>query len=84
MEPDTNEENLLVGDSNLVAYRLGKVEKATDHISRRLDTLIEIKTSIDVLEIKVKGLEDWKKNVIAYLVALSLLVIGALVGMAVR
>jgi hypothetical protein len=71
----------------LIAYRLGRVEKAVESnnssaierdnmIINRLDSISTLSTQIATTAVRLENIESWQKSVNTFLIGLTLSVIG--------
>lgn len=91
------EQQLPVGldSQSLIAYRLGRVEKAVEannasaierdnHIITKLETITTLSTQLATTAVRLKSLEEWRKNINAFLTGLTLAVIGLIGTLVIR
>lgn len=80
---------------SLIAYRLGRVEKAVEsnnsqaierdnNIISKLDTITTLSTQLATTSIRLDNLELWKKSVNSFLVGLTLSVVGLIGTLIIR
>lgn len=93
---DDREDNIAGLDSQaLIAYRLGRVEKAVEannvqaierdnNILGKLDTITTLTTQFATMSLRLDNLESWRKNINAFLVALSMTTIGLIGTLIIR
>ena len=98
LEPvsDDREDNVAGLDSQaLIAYRLGRVEKAVEannaqaierdnNILGKLETITTLTTQFATMSLRLDNLESWRKNINAFLVGLSMTTIGLIGTLIVR
>lgn len=98
LEPvsDDREDNIAGLDSQaLIAYRLGRVEKAVEannaqaierdnNILGKLDTITTLTTQFATMSLRLDNLESWKKNINAFLVGLTMTFIGLIGTLIIR
>lgn len=93
---DDREDNVAGLDSQaLIAYRLGRVEKAVEannaqaierdnNILGKLDTITTLTTQFATMSLRLDNLESWRKNINAFLIGLSMTTIGLIGTLIVR